>query len=83
MSRKPSSNFYTVDVDAYAAWLTANGYSLDQMPRRGQVVEWRASFRRTDGPLKPYDWLCRVRDPENHAYEIELPFACLVQVAAG
>jgi hypothetical protein len=62
--------------------LTANGSTLDLMPRRGQVVEWLGSFRRTWEPLKPYDWLCRIRDPENPAYEIELPFAFLVQAVA-
>jgi hypothetical protein len=79
MSRKPSSNFYTVDVDAYAAWLTANGYTLDLMPRRGQVVEWLGSFRRTWEPLKPYDWLCRVQFDDT---ELELPFAFLVPVVS-
>jgi hypothetical protein len=81
MSRKPSSNFYTVAVDAYAAWLTANGRALDRMPRRGQIVEWQGSFRRTDGPLKPYDWLCRVQFEDGE--EMELPFACLKPVPSS
>jgi hypothetical protein len=80
-SKKPGRILYTVDVDAYTAWLTANGYTQELMPRKGQVFLWLASYRRSDGALKPDDWFCRIRDPENPAFKIELPFAFLVQVA--